>query len=307
MEPPLKYLGTIVVLGLKCMAIALILELAYRLCFPLFRYSVREACLIAVALISVSILWAIWGKFDLPSRVRVTRAAPWSSLLPIIKRSFLYALVPGFFIALYGASLILDLRGQNGVLGDVARFVNEKVVHFNILGLKFDGQEVFRLEVLGFVIGFVVWGTVFWLTPIAFRQMHDQPNWKDLLVRTIREDGRSIPIQHLYLTLEHTVDNWADLPEHSTYIWSAARSRLARLHSLIRTEDVGCYNEAALVADALPPDNPRLRELTESLFDYTKPVQRLVAALVFFAVASSLILLPILLRLLALIPALEGT
>jgi hypothetical protein len=59
--------------------------------------------------------------------------------------------------------------------------------------------------------------------------------------------------------------------------------------------DAGRFDQAALVVEALPDDNTKVREIAEALFNFATPVQRLLI-FALFVLSTVLVLLPIVVR-----------
>src|SRR5262249_14856208 len=120
---------------------------------------------------------------------------------------------PMLLVVLYLAVGIEHLKDSDSFFGRAANWLNT-VLTFHFLGYEFDGHDVFRLELVGYLAalgGYVLvqicasrWASV------RHREIHAKSTAMDsrlLLQETITSDGPRIPLGHLLNSLEDIRDD----------------------------------------------------------------------------------------------------
>jgi hypothetical protein len=197
---------------LKSLVTGFVLELLWMIAAGPSPYSVLQALWLSVLALALYPLWMSWGQLHIASRVALARLIGWIELLPLVRKGLPATSFVGFLIGLYLGVAIWELKDRTDWWGRAAAWIDTKLIHFSIGSADFDATRIFRLEVLGFVIGFITLLIVYLRTPVCFARMGELKNWRDLLARTIRTDGKTIPIRDLYLTLKGVIRDWSELP-----------------------------------------------------------------------------------------------
>ncbi|MDA9505847.1 hypothetical protein XI09_14630 [Bradyrhizobium sp. CCBAU 11386] len=258
-------------------------------------YSRRRALVVAGIAFATAAVWEAWGVFAIQNRSRVVNVFHWSALLTWIRGSKpVTGAVPGIAISLYAAVTLLKLKDRPDRIGEIARFVNDKVFTFQFLGVRLEAVDIFRLELVGFITALLVLVVARACAPKSF--VANYPDARAALAATIRKAGDTIPWRDLYLTLEDFRLETAKTVEWKEYDWSFVDDKLTEMRKQMAVKDPGTMETAASLVEKMPPAYTQLKELTDVLFENTRPVLRLVLVGGLLA-AFVLSLLPILVRL----------
>jgi hypothetical protein len=252
--------------------------------------------------------WRLWGRYRVRSRTRLTNFIGWTNLVPFIEGSWpITRAMPAAIIALYVPVIILELGNEDSLVGRAIQAFNTKVLHFNILGWKIDAIDVFKFELLGFVLGWSAYVVARLRMPLACISKEGPEDWRDPLTQSLRVDASMINEQQdIYDTLRQLIDDFSRIPEFLGFNWFEAQRRLDKLQTSIATNDVDVGERAALVVEALPEDRHFIRYRAQALFDKTEPSLRAILAVAVLA-STGLVLLPVFLRaLLVFFPILNG-